>query len=140
MRVFSEDRAGGEFGEPAFIADIDQPLTARLHQRRNGHEVPSIDLQPEPAGGGIYRHESDDSYPTIAQLDDRMRVITCRDDMQWIVQQKVGTTRGWRGLSYCCRRDTLLRDAKRQLGAPISAEAMSILQALPEWHPDRERP
>jgi hypothetical protein len=101
-------------------------------------EAPDTYRTPNSAPVGLPAHESDDLYPTIALLGPALRVINCRDNMQWIVQRRENSGgKGWRGLSFCCTRDALIRDAKRRLGGPIPADALAILRSLPEWHPDR---
>lgn len=43
--------------------------------------------------------ESADEYPfVIAQLDERTRIIACKDDIQWIVQHRRGAS--WRGTGF----------------------------------------
>ena len=86
----------------------------------------------KPAPVGLYARESDDNYPVVAHLDDRHRVISCRDGIQWIVQRRMNTGgSGWRGLSFCRTREALICDAERRLGRPIPKEAAAILNALP---------
>ena len=97
---------------------------------------PGSDRKPAPVG--LYARESDDNYPAMTHLDDRHRVINCRDGIQWIVQRRMNTSgSGWRGLSFCRTREALIRDAERRLGAPIPKDAAAILSALPERHPER---
>ena len=57
------------------------------------------------------RMESTDSYDdVIIQLAPRWRVITCREQTQWIVQKKEASHAGpWRGVSYHTCRNSLLR-------------------------------
>ena len=87
---------------------------------------------PTPARS---HRESDDAYPVIAQISDRVRVISCRDDIQWIVQKRVNkSTQSWRGQSFCRTRAALIRDARRWHDAELPADALAVLQALPEWH------
>ena len=81
----------------------------------------------------VSHREKDDTYPAIAMVSDKVRVINCKDDLQWIVQRRMGDE--WRGLSFCRTRATLIRDTRRRLNADIPAEALAILQALPEMHP-----
>ena len=54
--------------------------------------------------------EKDDDYDwVIAQLGPKHRVIACKDNIQWIVQQKSGV---WRGIHYCTSREGILRRVK----------------------------
>ena len=79
--------------------------------------------------------ESDDTYPVVAQISDRVRVINCRDDIQWIVQKRVNkSTHSWRGKSFCRTRAALIRDTRRWHDAELPADALAVLQALPERH------
>jgi len=81
---------------------------------------------------GLSARETDLSYPTLVYLDERTRVIDCKDSIQWIVQKREGSN--WRGLSFCRTREALIRDAKRRLGRDLPQEALAVLKALPEWH------
>jgi hypothetical protein len=79
--------------------------------------------------------ESDGAYPAI-QLNDRFRVIVCRDGIQWVLQARNRATetiaRGvWRGRSYCRSRDALTRCCDDHAGA-INPAAVAALRALPE--------
>jgi len=54
--------------------------------------------------------ESHEEYgKVLLQLDDRTRIIRCRDDIQNIVQRKGGDT--WHGKSFCTTLEALVRDA-----------------------------
>ncbi len=66
--------------------------------------------------------ETDEGYPVIAQTRKNIRVINCRDDIQWIVQVRNGS--GWRGKHYCKTKEALIRIAGHH----------PALAALPEWH------
>jgi hypothetical protein len=77
------------------------------------------------------RMESTDSYDdVIIQLAPRWRVITCREQTQWIVQKKEASHAGpWRGVSYHTCRDSLLRTcgSLNLLSAVSGAELLSVL-------------
>ena len=79
-------------------------------------------------------HESADSYVgVIAQLDDRHRVILCKDGLQWIIQVRRGQRRrhgNWRGKSYITCPQALIRLSDALCG-PLSSKTMDILRALP---------
>jgi hypothetical protein len=49
-----------------------------------------IDLQQSPAS----HREKDGGYPVVLQIGDELRVISCKDDLQWIVQSRYGAQ--WR--------------------------------------------
>lgn len=82
--------------------------------------------------------ESDDAYAgVVAVLNDRWRVIVCRDNLQWILQRRDGERRGgtrWAGRSYCRTRHALIRVCREHAGE-IHAVALTILQTLPERLP-----
>lgn len=78
--------------------------------------------------------ESDDNYrAVIAVLNDRWRVIECRDGIQWILQfvKKKRDRQGWEGRSYCRTRAALIRVSSCHAGE-ISPAAVAVLEALPE--------
>lgn len=82
-------------------------------------------LDPETPRGTPRRiQETDDAYPVIAEISDSLRVINCRDDIQWIVQSRNGKTSGWRGRHYCRTRTSLIRITGNH----------PVVMALPEWH------
>jgi hypothetical protein len=69
--------------------------------------------------------ESSDDYPALVEFDG-MRVITCRDDLQWILQRRMPSR--WHDLGYFRNRDVLIERS----GA--SGEALRVLQQLPKMH------
>jgi len=91
---------------------------------------------PNAAGRGVpapSHRESDLTYPSLATLSDKWRVINCKDDIQWIVQRREG--QHWRGVSFHLDRDVLIERALKFEPA-ASPEALAILRALPARHPD----
>jgi hypothetical protein len=79
--------------------------------------------------------ESDDGYrAVVAHLNERWRVIVCRDGMQWVLQYRASTKTArrveWKGRSYCRTRECLLRDVRYHAGE-IDAHAFAIVEALP---------
>jgi hypothetical protein len=59
--------------------------------------------------------ETDEDYDNIvAQLGPKDRVIVCKDDYQWIVQELKG--REWRSTKFCTSRDGVLRWVKGKPG------------------------
>ena len=89
-----------------------------------------------PPTAAVSHRESDTGYrAVVAVLNDRWRVIECRDGIQWILQRQdaARSLHGapWRGRSYCRTRAALIRDVGRHAGE-ISPAAMAILEALPE--------
>jgi hypothetical protein len=71
--------------------------------------------------------ERDGGYPTVARLSDTVRVIECKDGLQWILQRRSGDQ--WKGLAYCRTRAALLREASGLLG-----HVPEVLLQLPEHH------
>jgi hypothetical protein len=89
---------------------------------------------PEPFAAGtrvseavVSHRERDSAYPAVARLSDSLRVIDCKDGIQWILQRRRGDR--WCGVAYCRRRDALIRESVKLLGHVPDA-----LLALPEHH------
>ena len=94
---------------------------------------PSNDLRGVAVTAPPSHRERDDHYKgVVAQLTPRWRVIVCKDEMQWIVQQKEASHGGpWRGVSYHTNRDGLLRTCGSLEMA--SRSALEALEALPDY-------
>lgn len=99
-------------------------------------------LRPPPQGRHPARAshpvaESDEAYPNIP-LNDRWRVVECRDAIQWILQRRHGPERPagarWEGRAYCRTREALVRCCRAYCG-PIDPSAAAALEALPERFP-----
>src|SRR5882724_1291746 len=90
-------------------------------------EVPSPAVTVVPARHNR-PHEADEAYPAIAQLNDRWRVINCRDDLQWILQKFEG--KRWRGNSYHRDRAVLIERIASRCG-DVDASALEVVLALP---------
>lgn len=77
--------------------------------------------------------EADDRYPNI-RLNDRWRVIACRDGIQWILQARnraeTVARDVWRGRSYCRTRGALIQCCDAYCGE-IDPAAAAVLAALP---------
>jgi hypothetical protein len=77
-------------------------------------------------------NESYDDYPRIvARLNDRWRVIECRDRVQWILQKHTGEDR-WTGRSYC-RTSEALRRCCLEERIEIDPAVLASLFELPTW-------
>jgi hypothetical protein len=76
------------------------------------------------------RREKDDTYPCVAQITPTLRVINCKDGIQWILQGLQGDQ--WRGLSFCRTREALIRAVRGRTSDPLPA----ALLALPAIHDD----
>src|SRR4029450_4034180 len=79
-----------------------------------GHSLaPCRDTQssPEektPAPATVYgRQESDESYEGVVCREGDLRIINCRDDIQWIAQRLTGGR--WRNKSFHRTRRALIR-------------------------------
>ena len=80
-----------------------------------------------------------------------MRVIGCKDGIQWIVQRR-RCADGWTGMSFCRTRDALIRFARLRITPngewpyrELPRDALAVLEALPERHSayaesDQEKP
>jgi len=81
------------------------------------------------------RPEKTDDYPAIVtRLNERWRVIECRDAIQWILQRRKGQWTGrpqWQGQHYCRTRRGLLRCIREYCG-PIDEEVLTVVSCLPE--------
>lgn len=75
-----------------------------------------------------HQHETSDSYAAVvAHLTDNLRVISCKDGIQWVLQKRGGGSakRPWRAKGYFLTRKALTR-VSATLGAPTDE-----LEALP---------
>lgn len=81
-------------------------------------------------------HETADAYVgLIVPLNERWRVIVCKDGIQWILQRRDARRSGqarWTGASYHCDRNSLIR-VSRTLCGRMDPAAMALLEALPDW-------
>jgi hypothetical protein len=103
------------------------------------------------------REESDNYKDVVAILTPKLRVIRCRDGIQWIVQRQNNKRGGlpiWTSFAYCATRQGLLirirdhlqameKDEPRTLpldalvGRHCDPEAWAVIQALPKQAPHR---
>jgi hypothetical protein len=79
----------------------------------------------------------------VAVLNSRWRVV--HDALTWTLQYRAGNIlhsdesdnrRSWQGKRFCRTRDALIRDA-RELCGDIDPKALTVIDALPDQHPDR---
>jgi hypothetical protein len=82
----------------------------------------------------LLRGEESDSYPTVAILNDRWRVIVCKNSIQWVLQKRRSSPNGWRGHWFCRTSEALLRGVRKYAG-DIGGDALVILLRLPERFP-----
>jgi hypothetical protein len=74
--------------------------------------------------------EEIDTYPAVAVLNSRWRVVVCKHSIQWILQRRGGER--WRS-QYFCRSRLGLILCVREYAGQISGDALVILLRLPEW-------
>jgi hypothetical protein len=70
-----------------------------------------------------HNHETSNDYAAVVtKLTDKLRVITCKDDLQWILQKRVGggAKRPWRAKGYFTNLKALTR-VSASLGAPTAS-------------------
>ena len=81
----------------------------------------------------ISHRERDDAYiGTIVQFSLRWRLILCKDQIQWIIQKKESSHRGfWRGKQYLTCKDSVL-EASGRLGLLSDPNTEAVLKTLPE--------
>lgn len=94
--------------------------------------------EAQPQGWKSEYHETADAYLSIvAQFCARHRVIVCKDDFQWILQQrkKGGAERPWRGVGYFRSSEALIRTSATLCGQ-IDPCALAILATLPKHFGD----
>ena len=80
----------------------------------------------------ISHRERDDAYiGTIVQFSRRWRLILCKDQLQWILQKKESSHRGfWRSKQYLMCKDSVL-EASVRLGLLYDASIKASIEALP---------
>jgi len=81
----------------------------------------------------ISHREREDGYiATVAQFNQRWRLVLCKDQIQWIIQRKESSRRGdWRGLKYLTSRESVFA-ACGKLELLSDPKVEEILNALPE--------
>ncbi len=101
----------------------------------NKHNIP----RPLPIYEGIdisecHSHrESDDNYSNVIVIfNSRWRLSLCRDDIQWILQQKeISHGMPWRGVKYFRSKEALLRVCG-SLNLLSDVSMKDVLAGLPE--------
>ena len=84
---------------------------------------------PKPTHKKSHREADDNYLHVIARLNDRFRVIRCRDNLQWIVQERDGFSNGqsrWTGRSYCTQPETVHRLVLKHCGIVDAAEFRKV--------------
>ena len=76
----------------------------------------------------------------IALLNDRWCVID--DPLQWILQRRERQPgdrgSGYEGKHYCRQRRSLQARIREECGE-VAPDALAIIDALPDWHRDRDK-
>ncbi len=80
----------------------------------------------------VTREHADDYARVVVTLSDTFRIITCRKEIQWILQRRVGGR--WRPLKFIRCKESLLRRVDA-LGIELENEVRATFEALPEIHP-----
>jgi hypothetical protein len=108
-------------------------ITARRGNKNSNAPFPHLDRAALSSTGHVpaaLRGEEND-YLAVAALNDGWRVIVCKNSIQWILQRRRAGPDSWRGRSFCCTREALVRCARQHAG-DIAADALVILLRLPE--------
>jgi hypothetical protein len=114
------------FARHPFPKDKRSPSLNTIPARGRKHSSPSPG-PIEPASPAVARfkrpciRERDDAYPSIIRVGD-VRVIECRDRLQWIWQRRQKSGR-WVDLGYFRNRDVL-----------IERSGLAELRSLPPYH------
>jgi hypothetical protein len=80
------------------------------------------------------RERSDQYNGVVCVINDRWRVIVCKDGIQWILQKSKsggGHGRAWRGVSYLTTKRALIEACAQHYGHCETA-APAVLEALPD--------
>jgi len=122
------------YGLPKVSATGERQTTFRLHHRKTQIVAPGT----RPGGkssvtrvSGRIRGEESESYPVIARLNDRWRVVAC--NIQWILQLRRGNR--WHGKYFFRTRGGLVLLAREYAGE-IHGDALVTRLRLPERFPE----
>ena len=83
------------------------------------------------------REENDNYKDVVAVLTPKLRVIRCRDGLQWIVQRQNNKRGGlpiWSSFAFCGTKEGLLMRLPKG-GQGCYPEAWAAIEALPDHHP-----
>ena len=122
-------------------------MTQSISENRPGAKVEHLFGQAvcEPQEVAPSSAPRNEAVSPLAHPSDRLLIQLNHDwrvtegGLQYILQRRRGHSRskatGWIGCAFCRTRAALLRNV-RELCGEIDENALSQLQALPEWHPD----
>lgn len=129
---------------PAHPSDILEPPDVGSAGREaiiGAGERPYWEGKPPSHAGKASQEAADDYQDEIVRLNDRWRVIVCKDGIQWILQRRdAGGSHAarWRGRSYATTRKALMRLCGSLCEAPDEI-AMVAIALLPERLPRAKR-
>jgi hypothetical protein len=109
------------------------PLVYALRARGTQAATALRPVSPINCVSGRVGGEESDSYPAVAKLNDRWRVIACSADIQWILQRRRGDH--WSGYWFCRTREALILGARKHAGE-IGGVALAALLRLPARFPE----
>jgi hypothetical protein len=125
---------GGRWCARNVLTDPD----GRPHRWAMHHPGPSAPVRAEAPGSP---RERDNGYRhVVVQLNDRWRVIGCKDGLQWILQRRDAAKPHravWRGKRYHATREGLIASCVALAGLLEGAVA-AMLAGLPEWYPRKQ--
>lgn len=81
-----------------------------------------------------HRQETGDDYrKVVVQLSDELRVVICKDGVQWILQRRKagGAERPWRAVRFHRTREGLMRSCAL-FCSRIDPSALVALMAMPD--------
>ncbi len=79
--------------------------------------------------------ESAGDFSAVIARSNKVRVIVCKDGIQWIIQKRAGLRRGqprWDSVSYCLTRKALIRLCRASEGGS-DPDFLRELEMLPEF-------
>lgn len=85
------------------------------------------------SGDGSHRESSDNYHSIVVVINHKYRVITCHDQIQWILQKQTGHRHGqnrWDGLKYLRTRDGVIHSCRACVDR-LDTKTLAILQSLP---------
>jgi hypothetical protein len=135
-----KDAALGCNRQLALIFDPPDERSPETHGPRAPSTIGGVEADNKPdlergqAAARDAGRESADGYGmVVVQLNERWRVIQCRDS-QWVAQRRRNAGRRgpeWKSKHYCITREALIRDCDASCG-PIGPAERAILLDLPE--------
>jgi len=100
---------------------ISPPYAEAVRQIKSG-----VDSLPARSS----REKDDDYRAVLFNLNQHWRVAACKDEIQWLLQQRDNTR--WHSRAYCRSREGLAR-CIREYAGPVDATVLAKIAALPDW-------